>query len=313
MPSTRIGAVRTHINRSGPALPRAPARARRVPWRARSIMPELPEVESASARRGARRRRDRRRRGLLEDGSFDEKIFAGTTAKAFKAAPMGRTLGVARRLGKHMWWEMHGGGAKTPESLSPLFHFGMTGAMSVKGEGASKYKSFVVDTSSWPRGSRSWSHVRQRRVARAPIRVGLAASAASRATSRRPPRAPLWDSRPRAIAPRRLARGLRAHAPRPPARARLSDPGRRRPSPGWSSPRRGSHHAGVDSRRRARSSARSCVACWRISSPRRPRIHPRRRAGRAPARAPSPSDRLFHHAMGRWRRSGARHLGAHRC
>ena len=63
---------------------------------------------------------------------------------------MGRTLGVARRLGKHMWWEMHGGGAKTPESLSPLFHFGMTGAMSVKGEGASKYKSFVVDTSSWP-------------------------------------------------------------------------------------------------------------------------------------------------------------------
>ena len=114
-------------------------------------MPELPEVESARALCeehclgatvvGV---------AFLEDGSFDEKIFAGTTAKAFKAALMGRTLGVARRLGKHMWWEMHGGGAKTPESLSPLFHFGMTGAMSVKGEGASKYKSFVVDTSSWP-------------------------------------------------------------------------------------------------------------------------------------------------------------------
>ena len=114
-------------------------------------MPELPEVESARALCeehclgatvvGV---------AFLEDGSFDEKIFAGTTAKAFKAALMGRTLGVARRLGKHMWWEMHGGGAKTPVSLSPLFHFGMTGAMSVKGEGASKYKSFVVDTSSWP-------------------------------------------------------------------------------------------------------------------------------------------------------------------
>ena len=56
---------------------------------------------------------------FLEDGP-DEKIFAGTTAKAFKAALMGRTLGVARRLGKHMWW-MHGGGAKTPNRSPRCF------------------------------------------------------------------------------------------------------------------------------------------------------------------------------------------------
>ena len=83
---------------------------------------------------------------------------------------MGRTLGVARRLGKHMWWEMHGGGAKTPESLSPLFHFGMTGAMSVKGEGARP----SADRLSWTRRAGptrlgAGRHVRQRRVARVAI------------------------------------------------------------------------------------------------------------------------------------------------
>ena len=122
-------------------------------------MPELPEVESARTLCethcvGATVTAV----AFLEDGTFDEKIFAGTTAKAFRSALLGRTLASAKRLGKHMWWEMAGGGGSTSASHSPLFHFGMTGAFSVRGEGARKYKSFEVDTTSWPRGSpSSWS------------------------------------------------------------------------------------------------------------------------------------------------------------
>jgi hypothetical protein len=33
---------------------------------------------------------------------------------------------------------------------SPLFHFGMTGAMSVRGVQGVTYKEFSVDTSEWP-------------------------------------------------------------------------------------------------------------------------------------------------------------------
>lgn len=114
-------------------------------------MPELPEVESARTLCethcvGATVTAV----AFLEDGTFDEKIFAGTTAKAFRSALMGRTLATAKRLGKHMWWEMSGGGGSKSASQSPLFHFGMTGAFSVRGEGAMKYKSFEVDTTSWP-------------------------------------------------------------------------------------------------------------------------------------------------------------------
>lgn len=112
-------------------------------------MPELPEVESA--------------RSLVEahcvgakvvkvefnaDGTFDEKIFAGTTAAEFRKALVGKTLSAARRLGKHMWWDLSGSGS--PGRSSPLFHFGMTGAMSIKGKGAMKYKAFVVDVANWP-------------------------------------------------------------------------------------------------------------------------------------------------------------------
>jgi formamidopyrimidine-DNA glycosylase len=119
-------------------------------------MPELPEVESARALCEAHLL------GAtvisvayLEDGSFDEKIFSGTTALAFRKALVGKTLVAARRLGKHMWWELgvkSGKGKKTTPSggASPLFHFGMTGAMSIKGKGAMKYKSFEVDVHNWP-------------------------------------------------------------------------------------------------------------------------------------------------------------------
>ena len=45
---------------------------------------------------------------FLEDGTFDEKIFAGTTATDFREALVGKTLVSARRLEKHMWWELGG-------------------------------------------------------------------------------------------------------------------------------------------------------------------------------------------------------------
>jgi formamidopyrimidine-DNA glycosylase len=122
-------------------------------------MPELPEVESARALCEAHcLGATVTSVAFLEDGTFDEKIFEGTTAAAFRSALMGKTLVSARRLGKHMWWELgvkqgkHGKKAKPSEKTdaSPVFHFGMTGAMSVRGEGAMKYKSFEVDTTSWP-------------------------------------------------------------------------------------------------------------------------------------------------------------------
>jgi formamidopyrimidine-DNA glycosylase len=102
-------------------------------------MPELPEVESA------RRLCEAHCVGATvvgvnfnQDGTFDEKIFAGTTEKEFVEALVGRDLLEAKRLGKHMWWEMSG--PSSPSSLSPLFHLGMTGAMSVEGKGAMQYK-----------------------------------------------------------------------------------------------------------------------------------------------------------------------------
>jgi formamidopyrimidine-DNA glycosylase len=122
-------------------------------------MPELPEVESARVLCEAHcLGATVTSVAFLEDGTFDEKIFEGTTAAAFRSALMGKTLVSARRLGKHMWWELgvkqgkHGKKAKPSEKTdaSPVFHFGMTGAMSVRGEGAMKYKSFEVDTTSWP-------------------------------------------------------------------------------------------------------------------------------------------------------------------
>lgn len=137
-----------------------PRRVRRCPCV--SSMPELPEVESARALceshcLGATVVSV----AFLEDGSFDEKIFAGTSALEFRDALIGKSLLDTKRHGKHMWWELgvknckgkgkdKDKGTDTTSDVSPLFHFGMTGAMSVKGKGAMKYKSFEVDTTTWP-------------------------------------------------------------------------------------------------------------------------------------------------------------------
>ena len=113
-------------------------------------MPELPEVESARCLVeahciGAKVLKVE----FNEDGTFDEKIFTGTTEKDFRRALVGKTLVASKRRGKHAWWELSGSKVRSDDA-SPLFHFGMTGAMSIKGKGAMKYKAFVVDETSWP-------------------------------------------------------------------------------------------------------------------------------------------------------------------
>ena len=90
-------------------------------------MPELPEVESA------RVLCEKHIVGATivsvefnEDGTYDEKIFKEIDESQFTSALKGRTVKAARRLGKHLWWDL---GTRS----TPLFHFGMTGAMTIKG------------------------------------------------------------------------------------------------------------------------------------------------------------------------------------
>ena len=103
-------------------------------------MPELPEVEAC--------------RSLLEQFAVgatvltavvadDEKVFVGGMSAQFTEALEGARLVAAHRLGKHMWLE-------TDRGQSLLVHLGMTGSWSVKDRGSMEYKSFTVDTKSWP-------------------------------------------------------------------------------------------------------------------------------------------------------------------
>ena len=61
----------------------------------------------------------------------------------FKKAVLNKRLLNTHRKGKQGWLEFEG------ESFV-LFHFGMTGAFSVKGERPLKYVEFKVDQESWP-------------------------------------------------------------------------------------------------------------------------------------------------------------------
>jgi formamidopyrimidine-DNA glycosylase len=106
-------------------------------------MPELPEVESS--------------RRLLEsvllgkrivraEAEADEKLFVDCAASLFCSNLLaGAAVTAVHRRGKHLWWTL-----ADANVLTPLFHFGMTGSFAVRGVGATKYKSFSIDTSSWP-------------------------------------------------------------------------------------------------------------------------------------------------------------------
>lgn len=100
-----------------------------------------------------------------------QKVFVDVSASAFDAALTGATLLAVHRRGKHLWWELdrrcgtlsrcrraaHHAPNTSPTPYHtrthrplPMFHFGMTGSFAVRGLGATKYKSFTVDESSWP-------------------------------------------------------------------------------------------------------------------------------------------------------------------
>ena len=89
------------------------------------------------------------RGGGARDGEFDDVICDGIgSPRELEAALVGRTLVACRRRGKQQWWELSGSG------LQPTWHFGMSGAFSIKRRDGStetaKYERVKVDTGVWP-------------------------------------------------------------------------------------------------------------------------------------------------------------------
>ncbi|KAF9072700.1 AtMMH-1 [Rhodocollybia butyracea] len=105
-------------------------------------MPELPEVERAV--------RMIRRIGLGRtikrvETTEDSIVFSETTHTAFIKELTGRKITGVKRYGKSFYLELDGNGKL------PVFHFGMTGMLQVKGELAAYYKETPKSASTdWP-------------------------------------------------------------------------------------------------------------------------------------------------------------------
>jgi len=109
-------------------------------------MPELPEVEHA--RRLVHKHCVNKTctnviLPSLETGVEDDKCFKDVGEAAFVKAVLNKRLVDTHRKGKQGWLEFEG-------DSFVLFHFGMTGAFSVKGEQPLKYVEFKVDEINWP-------------------------------------------------------------------------------------------------------------------------------------------------------------------
>ncbi|KAL6768816.1 hypothetical protein ACKKBF_B16330 [Auxenochlorella protothecoides x Auxenochlorella symbiontica] len=104
-------------------------------------MPELPEVESA--RRLLHRLGVGRTivRAVVAD---DDKVVKGIPPKKLQAALQGSQILSTDRRGKHMWAVLG------PSKHSLMLHYGMTGMLAAKGEGAANYRGENVDAASWP-------------------------------------------------------------------------------------------------------------------------------------------------------------------
>ena len=118
-------------------------------------MPELPEVDKA--------------RRLVEDLCLnarivrvdrpvvDDKVFVDIQPGAFEEALTGKRVIASNRHGKQLWWTL-GGDAKPSSSsssssstMTPCFHFGMTGAFVVRGvDGIQYYNSKASGLGDWP-------------------------------------------------------------------------------------------------------------------------------------------------------------------
>jgi formamidopyrimidine-DNA glycosylase len=77
-------------------------------------------------------------------GLFDEIIFCNSNEAEARKAFVGRTLLQSCRKGKQMYWLLSGPG------LQPTLHLGMTGWVSIEGQGKTEFMRYAVDTANWP-------------------------------------------------------------------------------------------------------------------------------------------------------------------
>jgi formamidopyrimidine-DNA glycosylase len=120
-------------------------------------MPELPEVEAqrrtieaATVGKQIVTLVTLEQGGGPRDGLYDDKVIGeGVTVDVLASRLQKRWVVAVRRRGKQLWLELaetRGGGS----TGCLLLHFGMTGAVIVKGVAAPLYKSFEIDDSVWP-------------------------------------------------------------------------------------------------------------------------------------------------------------------
>jgi len=120
-------------------------------------MPELPEVESNRrllskiiVGKEIKLVLPEETGGGPRDGLFDNIVLEPQSMRSsslVKQELEGATCVSLQRRGKQMWWNLT---RKGRPSIALLFHFGMTGALVVKGVGSNLYKNFKVDRSTWP-------------------------------------------------------------------------------------------------------------------------------------------------------------------
>ena len=120
-------------------------------------MPELPEVEAqrrtieaATVGKQITALVAVEQGGGPRDGLFDDKVIGeGVALEVLESSLQKRWVIGVRRRGKQLWLELAEarGGACTG---CLLLHFGMTGAVIVRGVAAPLYKSFEIDESAWP-------------------------------------------------------------------------------------------------------------------------------------------------------------------
>ncbi|KAJ8501316.1 hypothetical protein OPV22_011868 [Ensete ventricosum] len=104
-------------------------------------MPELPEVEAA---RRAIEEHCTGKKIAACSVADDPKVIEGVSRSDLEAALRGKTILAALRKGKSLWLRLD-------SPPFPTFHFGMAGAVSIKGVAVTKYKrSAVSDTDEWP-------------------------------------------------------------------------------------------------------------------------------------------------------------------
>ncbi|XP_022153477.1 formamidopyrimidine-DNA glycosylase isoform X4 [Momordica charantia] len=104
-------------------------------------MPELPEVEAARRAIEEHCVGKMIKKALIAD---DPKVIDGVSPSDFEASLVGKTILSAHRKGKHLWLRLD-------SPPFPAFHFGMAGAIHIKGVAVTNYKrSMVKDDDEWP-------------------------------------------------------------------------------------------------------------------------------------------------------------------